>query len=80
MLLRRLAVTALFATLAGATGAQAQCVGRADFDACMSQMLGQQQQQLDAQSVQLWNNYLAYCGPWLQQQYAAYQGPTLSFE
>lgn len=80
MSFRRLALVAIFTALSGSSVQAQSCVGRPDFDACMSQMLGQQQQQLDAASIQLWNNYLAEYGPWLQQQYAQYQGPPLSFE
>jgi len=59
---------------------QAQnCVGRPDFDQCMQNILMQNQANLQAQQLQLWNNYLRTYGPWLRQQYAQYRGP-MTFE
>lgn len=75
--LSTLLVTMLIAL--GATAANAQCLGRPDFDQCMSNILMQNQANLGAQQMQLWNNYLRMYGPWLREQYSRYRGP-MTFE
>ncbi|MCK8784071.1 hypothetical protein M0638_06720 [Roseomonas sp. NAR14] len=77
----------LFGTLAcgllqGAPRAGAQdCLGRADFDACVAAAIGQRQADNAAAQQRIFQQYLAAYGPWLQQQYAQYraQGGPMSY-
>lgn len=66
---------------AGQAHAQAHCVGRPDFDACMAAIVQGQQAQLSAQQQQVFQQYLAAYGPWLQQEYPRYRagGGTMTF-
>ncbi len=78
------AVVGILASFAAAAPAQAQasCVGRPDFDACMAAILQGQQARVAASQQAIFQQYLAAYGPWLRQQYATYraQGGPMSFE
>ena len=80
----RIIAVAGVVTLALGAGARAQpnCMGRADFDACMAGFVANQQAQNAAQQQAIFRQYLAVYGPWLQGQYAQYraQGGPMSFE
>ena len=76
-----IAVAASLAVWAG--GAQAQnCLGRPDFDQCMASANAMNQNRLAQSQQQLFQQYIASNGPWLQQNYAAHRaaGGQMTFQ
>ncbi|MDB5415478.1 MAG: hypothetical protein JWR10_3813 [Rubritepida sp.] len=83
VIMKTLATVALLAIGTNAAGAQGvNCVGRADFDACVMAPVQRAQQQNAASQQQLMQSYVARNTPRIQQEYAQYrnQGSPLSFE
>lgn len=82
-MLGKIARAAALATLgmAAAGPAQAQCLGRPDFDACMAGINGRNQQRLAQSQQALFQEYVRTNGPWLQQNYAMHRanGGQMSF-
>jgi hypothetical protein len=62
-------VAATIASLWGGAAQAQNCLGGADFDACMAATLGAQQSANNAAMQQTWQNYLQAYGPMLEQQY-----------
>ncbi|MDB5413244.1 MAG: hypothetical protein JWR10_1579 [Rubritepida sp.] len=83
IMMKTIATVALLAIGAGTASAQGMnCVGRADFDACVMAPVQRSMNQNAASQQQLMQSYVAQNTPRIQQDYAQYrnQGSPLSFE